>query len=206
MPKRVTAAASGIAKTPVAAPCAGAERAEQRREAMRNGRALERLERSSQAIPDQKRPGLPVDIASIPRELPVCGALIPVCGGAYMRYAVPHTTYALTHTSGKRAKGFSELGRMRQRIHGPQQQYGTPWRQKCTRVHAISAKGARLPSAACGVAKINSARSQMDTRAPHTVVGRNRRCRKGLEPSRRVSETAGPRHLTRSALPSREQG
>ena len=32
----------------------------------------------------------------------------------------------------------------------------------------------------------------MDTRAPHTVVGRNRCRGKGLEPSRRLSETIGP--------------
>ena len=38
------------------------------------------------------------------------------------------------------------------------------------------------------------------------VLGRNRRPRKGLEPSRRLSETTGPQSLRRTALPSREQG
>lgn len=59
--------------------------------------------------------------------------------------------------------------------------------------------------AAWGVAKINSARSQMDTRAPYTVVGRNRRYRKGLEPSRRLSETTGPRHLSAFRIAFRRQ-
>lgn len=56
------------------------------------------------------------------------------------------------------------------------------------------------------MAEINSARSQIATRALHTVVGRNRRRRKGLEPSRRVSETAGPRYLSafRVAVPRTE--
>ena len=73
-------------------------------------------------------------------------------------------------------------------------------------MHGISTKGEHRSSAAWGVAKINSARSQMDMRALHTVVGRNCRRRKGLEPSRRVNETGLPRPLSVSALPSREQG
>ena len=52
---------------------------------------------------------------------------------------------------------------------------------------------------------IDSARGQMDARAPHTVVGRNRRCCKGLEPSRRLSETTGSRHLSAFRIAFRRQ-
>ena len=45
----------------------------------------------------------------------------------------------------------------------------------------------------------------MDTRAPHIVVGQNRRCRKGLEPSWRLSEPTGPRQLSAFRIAFRRQ-
>ena len=49
-----------------------------------------------------------------------------------------------------------------------------------------------LAGTCVGCAQPVSAGSGIDPCALHTVVGRNRPCRKGLEPSRRVSETTGP--------------
>ena len=45
----------------------------------------------------------------------------------------------------------------------------------------------------------------MDTCALHTVVGRDHRCRKGLEPSRRLSETTGPRSPSAFRIAFRRQ-
>ena len=45
----------------------------------------------------------------------------------------------------------------------------------------------------------------MDTRAPHIVVVRNRRRRKGLKPSRRLSEPTGPRQLSAFRIAFRRQ-
>ena len=203
-PNRVTGRASGTAKTSAPASFDRVERAGQRRKAVKTGRDSQRPACSSWALPGRGQPGLPVDIVSSPRGLPALRALIPVCGRAYIRYAVAHTTYALAHTSGKKAKCFSALDCMLWSIHAPliamapqgaiSAHQGTPERA-C----------ARPQPAAWGVVKINSARSQMDTRALHTVAGRNRRCRKGLKPSRRLSEATWPRLPARSASPSQAQ-
>ena len=77
--------------------------------------------------------------------------------------------------------------------------------QAFPKIYAMAGAGRKCITDAWGVAKIDSARSQMDTRAPHTFVGRNRRRCKGLEPSRRLSETTGPRHLSAFRIAFRRQ-
>ena len=109
-----------------------------------------------------------------------------VCATAYMRQKNKQIQgigmYALAHTRSK-------------------QERGTERRRRALKVPERARKKracARKQEPASGVAKINSARSQIDTRAPHTVVSRTRRCCKGLEPSRRLSRrpcgVRRPRH------------
>ncbi len=56
-----------------------------------------------------------------------------------------------------------------------------------------------------GVCKPDSEWSPMGARAHHTITGRNRRCRKGLEPSRRLSETTGPQSPSAFRIAFRRQ-
>ena len=69
------------------------------------------------------------------------------------------------------------------------------WRRKAPKVpeRARRAREGRAPAGTCvGCEQPTSAGSGLDPRALRIFVGRNCRCRKGFEPSWRVSETAGP--------------
>ena len=83
------------------------------------------------------------------------------------------------------------------------------WRRMVPKVpeRARHARERRAPAETCvGCVDPDSEWSPKGTRAHHTDASRNRRCRKGLEPSRRLSETTGPRCLSafRVAVPRTE--